>query len=195
MQMFGQVALAYELPLKVMPLVELMLEVNWEQKLHVEKGCRYFDPGVEPQIDSLSSDLDGIFSVIEYMEHDLKGLMERMNEPFHLSEIQCLMLQLLFGVEHLHDNWVLHGYYGVLLVKQKNFVANMLLANFSNESFSYIASKVVHVGMVEPEVVGWRSGGSLRRTVTGLQPKHPNPSPAHWRVVGGHSLPLMRQTR
>ncbi|KAK8961005.1 Cyclin-dependent kinase G-2 [Platanthera guangdongensis] len=77
---------------------------------HVRSCIRipYFDPGVEPQIDSVSSDLDGIFSVIEYMEHDLKGLMERMNEPFHLSEIKCLMLQLLFGVKHLHDNLVLH---------------------------------------------------------------------------------------
>ncbi|KAK8937985.1 Cyclin-dependent kinase G-1 [Platanthera guangdongensis] len=56
----------------------------------------------------VGSDLDGIFTVMEYMEHDLKGLMERMNKPFHMSEIKCLMLQLLSGVKHLHDNWVLH---------------------------------------------------------------------------------------
>lgn len=53
-------------------------------------------------------DLDSVFTVMEYMEHDLKRLIETMKKPFHLSEVKCLMLQLLTGVKHLHDNWVLH---------------------------------------------------------------------------------------
>ncbi|GFQ07547.1 cyclin-dependent kinase g-2 [Phtheirospermum japonicum] len=48
----------------------------------------------------VGSNLDSIYMVMEYMEHDLKKLMETMR--------QCLMLQLLQGVEYLHDNWVLH---------------------------------------------------------------------------------------
>ncbi|KAL6983848.1 cyclin-dependent kinase [Sarracenia purpurea var. burkii] len=52
--------------------------------------------------------LDSIFMVMEYMEHDLKGLMETMKQPFSQSEVKCLMLQLLEGVKYLHDNWVLH---------------------------------------------------------------------------------------
>jgi cell division cycle 2-like protein len=53
-------------------------------------------------------DLDSVFMVMEYMEHDLKGLMQAMKQPFSTSEVKCLMLQLLEGVKYLHDNWVLH---------------------------------------------------------------------------------------
>ncbi|XP_061994307.1 cyclin-dependent kinase G-2 isoform X1 [Rosa rugosa] len=56
----------------------------------------------------VGSNLDSIFMVMEYMEHDLKALMETMKQPFSPSEVKCLMLQLLEGVKYLHDNWVLH---------------------------------------------------------------------------------------
>ncbi|GAB4840576.1 hypothetical protein Ancab_021345 [Ancistrocladus abbreviatus] len=56
----------------------------------------------------VGSNLDSIFMVMEYMEHDLKGLMETMKQPFSQSEVKCLMLQLFEGVKYLHDNWVLH---------------------------------------------------------------------------------------
>ncbi|KAJ8758936.1 hypothetical protein K2173_002715 [Erythroxylum novogranatense] len=56
----------------------------------------------------VGSNLDSIFMVMEYMEHDLKGLMESMKQPFSQSEVKCLMLQLLEGIKYLHDNWVLH---------------------------------------------------------------------------------------
>lgn len=56
----------------------------------------------------MGSSLDSIFMVMEYMEHDLKALMESMRQPFSQSEVKCLMLQLLGGVKYLHDNWVLH---------------------------------------------------------------------------------------
>jgi cell division cycle 2-like protein len=51
---------------------------------------------------------DDTFMVMEYMEHDLKGVMEAMKQPYTQSEVKCLMLQLLEGVKYLHDNWVLH---------------------------------------------------------------------------------------
>ncbi|KAJ3675441.1 hypothetical protein LUZ60_004483 [Juncus effusus] len=56
----------------------------------------------------VGSSLDSIFMVMEYMEHDLKGVMETMKQPYSQSEVKCLMLQLLEGVKYLHDNWVLH---------------------------------------------------------------------------------------
>ncbi|KAL5717712.1 cyclin-dependent kinase [Ranunculus cassubicifolius] len=48
------------------------------------------------------------YLVMEYIEHDLKGLMDTMKNSFSQSEVKCLMLQLLEAVEYLHDNWVLH---------------------------------------------------------------------------------------
>ncbi|MCO5594611.1 hypothetical protein L7F22_048644 [Adiantum nelumboides] len=53
-------------------------------------------------------DVDNIFVVMEYMEHDLKELLETMKQPFSQSEVKCLMLQLLEGVNYFHENWVLH---------------------------------------------------------------------------------------
>ncbi|KAJ4790532.1 Cyclin-dependent kinase 2 [Rhynchospora pubera] len=56
----------------------------------------------------VGSTMDSIFMVMEYMEHDLKGVMETMKQPYSQSEVKCLMLQLLEGVLYLHNNWVLH---------------------------------------------------------------------------------------
>jgi cell division cycle 2-like protein len=51
---------------------------------------------------------DSTYMVMEYMEHDLKAVMESMKQPYSQSEVKCLMLQLLEGVKYLHDNWVIH---------------------------------------------------------------------------------------
>ncbi|XP_057972842.1 cyclin-dependent kinase G-2-like [Malania oleifera] len=56
----------------------------------------------------VTDESDGVFMVMDYMEHDLKGVMEKMKQPFSTSEVKCLMLQLLEGVKYLHDNWVIH---------------------------------------------------------------------------------------
>lgn len=45
---------------------------------------------------------------MEFVPHDLKTLLEDMAEPFLPSEIKTLMLQLVAGVQYLHDNWILH---------------------------------------------------------------------------------------
>lgn len=55
--------------------------------------------------------MDKIFIVMEYVEHDLKSLMETMRhkkQTFTTGEVKCLLKQLLCAVAHLHDNWILH---------------------------------------------------------------------------------------
>lgn len=56
----------------------------------------------------VGSNMDKIFIVMDYVEHDLKSLMESMKEPFIQGEVKTLMTQLLSGVNHLHDNWIIH---------------------------------------------------------------------------------------
>lgn len=56
----------------------------------------------------LGSSMDRVYLVMEYADHDLFSLLERMNRPYSPSEIKSLLQQLLRGVAHLHDNWILH---------------------------------------------------------------------------------------
>jgi len=57
----------------------------------------------------VGSSMDAVFMVMEYADHDLKGVMERrMSQPFSTAEVKCLMMQLLSGVAYLHANWVIH---------------------------------------------------------------------------------------
>ncbi|XP_066599865.1 cyclin-dependent kinase 11A-like [Prorops nasuta] len=59
----------------------------------------------------VGSNMDKIFIVMDYVEHDLKSLIETMQQKkqvFIPGEIKCLVHQLLRAVAHLHDNWILH---------------------------------------------------------------------------------------
>ncbi|GIY22369.1 hypothetical protein CDAR_593921 [Caerostris darwini] len=56
----------------------------------------------------VGSNMDKIYILMDYVEHDLKNLMRTMKQPFLVGEVKTLMLQLLSAVAHLHDNWILH---------------------------------------------------------------------------------------
>ena len=49
-----------------------------------------------------------VFMVMEFVDHDLKFLMEQMKFCWEQSEIKRLMMQLLDAVAYLHDNWIIH---------------------------------------------------------------------------------------
>lgn len=49
-----------------------------------------------------------VYLVLEFVEHDLKSLLDDMAEPFLPSEVKTLMQQLASGVAHLHAHWILH---------------------------------------------------------------------------------------
>ncbi|KAI2637491.1 Pkinase-domain-containing protein [Xylaria nigripes] len=55
-----------------------------------------------------TSRIENIFLVLEFVEHDLKSILEDMPEPFLASEAKALLLQLASGVAYLHDRWILH---------------------------------------------------------------------------------------
>lgn len=49
-----------------------------------------------------------LYLVFEYMEHDLTGLAARQGVEFSLPQVKCYMQQLLLGLEHCHNQGVLH---------------------------------------------------------------------------------------
>lgn len=65
-------------------------------------------PSIVEMKEVVMDDFNGVYMVMEYVDHELKGYMERMKQPFSQSEVKCLMLQLLEGLSYLHDNWVIH---------------------------------------------------------------------------------------
>ncbi|XP_042390980.1 probable serine/threonine-protein kinase At1g54610 [Zingiber officinale] len=49
-----------------------------------------------------------LYLVFEYMEHDLAGLISSPTIKFTVPQVKCYMHQLLSGLEHCHNNGVLH---------------------------------------------------------------------------------------
>ncbi|KHJ89403.1 kinase domain protein [Oesophagostomum dentatum] len=59
----------------------------------------------------IGSSADKIYLAMEFVEHDMKSLMDTMHKRgkrFTFGEQKTLMRQLLSGLKHLHDNWILH---------------------------------------------------------------------------------------
>lgn len=52
--------------------------------------------------------LTSIFLVLDFLEHDLKSILEDMPQPFLASEVKTLLSQLASGVAYLHAHWILH---------------------------------------------------------------------------------------
>lgn len=52
--------------------------------------------------------LSSVFLVMPYMPHDLRSLMEEMQQPFRLSEVKTLLQQLLSAVAHMHGRYLVH---------------------------------------------------------------------------------------
>lgn len=56
----------------------------------------------------VGSNLDKIFMVMEYMDHELKDLISNNKYQFSESEIKCLMKQLLDAVDYIHSKNIMH---------------------------------------------------------------------------------------
>ncbi|KAM0033215.1 putative protein-serine/threonine kinase CMGC-CDK-PITSLRE family [Helianthus debilis subsp. tardiflorus] len=65
-------------------------------------------PSLVQMKEVVTDDFDGVYMVMECVDHELKGYMERMKQPFSQGEVKRLMIQLLEGVAYLHDNYVMH---------------------------------------------------------------------------------------
>ncbi|KAL1955494.1 hypothetical protein VTO42DRAFT_8520 [Malbranchea cinnamomea] len=52
--------------------------------------------------------MDDVYLVMDFLEHDLKTLLDDMREPFLPSETKTLLLQVISAVEFLHSHWIMH---------------------------------------------------------------------------------------
>ena len=56
----------------------------------------------------VGTDLDSMFLVMKYCEQDLASLIDHMKKPFTESQVKCIMVQLLDGVNYLHQHYIIH---------------------------------------------------------------------------------------
>ncbi|KJZ76050.1 Serine kinase ppk23 [Hirsutella minnesotensis 3608] len=87
------------------------LPVTGLREIQILKDCKHPNIVRLKEVvvgDDLSKLDNSVFLVLEFVEHDLKGILDDMPEPFLASEIKRLLLQLTMGVAYLHDNWILH---------------------------------------------------------------------------------------
>ncbi|KAI1327824.1 cmgc/cdk/pitslre protein kinase [Xylariaceae sp. FL0255] len=80
------------------------------REIQILKDCTH--PNIveleEVVVSEDTSKIENIFLVLEFVEHDIKSILEDMPEPFLASEVKALLLQLASGVSYLHENWILH---------------------------------------------------------------------------------------
>ncbi|KAM6324802.1 cyclin-dependent kinase 10 isoform 2-T2 [Podargus strigoides] len=52
--------------------------------------------------------LESIFLVMGYCEQDLASLLENMQTPFSEAQVKCIIMQVLKGLQYLHENYIIH---------------------------------------------------------------------------------------
>lgn len=52
--------------------------------------------------------LEYVFLVMEYCEQDLSSVLDNIKTPFTEAQVKCLVIQLLKGVEYLHQHFIIH---------------------------------------------------------------------------------------
>lgn len=56
----------------------------------------------------VGSQLTSVYIVMDFVEHDLRTLMDEMERPFSVSEAKTLLRQLLDATAAMHERWILH---------------------------------------------------------------------------------------
>ncbi|PGH28684.1 CMGC/CDK protein kinase [[Emmonsia] crescens] len=56
----------------------------------------------------MGNGMDDVYLVMDFLEHDLKTLLDDMLEPFLPSETKTLLLQIISATEFLHSHWIMH---------------------------------------------------------------------------------------
>uniref|UniRef100_F6RSU5 mitogen-activated protein kinase n=1 Tax=Equus caballus TaxID=9796 RepID=F6RSU5_HORSE len=101
--------------------------------------------------------LESIFLVMGYCEQDLASLLENMPTPFSEAQVKCIVLQVLRGLQYLHQNFIIHRDLKVsnLLMTDKGCVktADFGLARAYGVPVKPMTPKVVTLWYRAPELL------------------------------------------
>ncbi|KAL2271894.1 hypothetical protein VTJ83DRAFT_1265 [Remersonia thermophila] len=96
--------------LKMDPKDRSGVPVTGLREIQILKDCNHGNVVklLEVVVGDDASKVDSIFLVLEFLEHDLKSILEDMPSPFLASEVKTLLRQLASGLAYLHDHFILH---------------------------------------------------------------------------------------
>lgn len=130
--------------------ISVVREIQTLMDIEHENIVRLFDVVVGQRIEK-------IFLVMEYCEQDLASLLDNMQSPFTESQVKCLLLQLLRGVEHLHGRFIIHRDIKVsnLLVNSDGIlkIADFGLARLYGDPPTEMTPRVVTLWYRSPELL------------------------------------------
>lgn len=93
-----QVKLAGEregFPVTALREIGLLLSLRHENVVHVREVV-------------VGATMDKIYMAMDYAEHDVRSVLDRIKHPYSQSEVKSLLRQILRGVAYMHRHWVLH---------------------------------------------------------------------------------------
>ncbi|KAL2123880.1 hypothetical protein VTJ04DRAFT_245 [Mycothermus thermophilus] len=97
--------------LKMDPKDRSGVPVTGLREIQILKDCRHRNIVKLLEVvvgDDDTNRVDSIFLVLEFLEHDLKSILEDMPTPFLASEVKTLLQQLCSGLSYLHSHHILH---------------------------------------------------------------------------------------
>jgi cyclin-dependent kinase 10 len=135
------------------------LPVSAQREISILKKTRH-ENIVEVLKVVVGKKLDDVFLVMEYCSIDLAYMMDNViskGNGFSTSQIKCLMIQLLKGVDYLHYNYIIHRdlkLSNLLLTKDGVLkIADFGLARLFSQPLEEMTPNVVTLWYRSPELV------------------------------------------
>ncbi|XP_059477557.1 cyclin-dependent kinase 10 [Neocloeon triangulifer] len=132
------------------------IPISGLREISVLKHCKH-ENIVELKEVLVGRSLESIFLSMEYCEQDLASLLDNMSSAFSESQVKCIMLQVLRGMEYLHGNYIIHRDLKVsnLLMTDKGIVkiADFGLARFFGLPWKPMTPTVVTLWYRAPELL------------------------------------------
>nr|XP_019596070.1 PREDICTED: cyclin-dependent kinase 10 isoform X4 [Rhinolophus sinicus] len=126
--------------------------------------------------------LESIFLVMGYCEQDLASLLENMPAPFSEAQVKCIVLQVLRGLQYLHQNFIIH---------RDLKVSNLLMTDkgcVKTADFGLARAYGIPVKPMTPKVVTlWRPVPRTLLSAMHGTPPHPGASHAAKAAVTGYA--------
>lgn len=83
------------------------LPISGLREIQILKSCHHENIVRLAEV-VVGKSLESIFLVMDYCEQDLASLLDNISTPFSESEVKCIILQVLRGLQYMHSRYIVH---------------------------------------------------------------------------------------